>query len=380
MTQTTRRSFLAASSAALGAAAVSRPLAAAAPFGPRRPAKKRILLLGGTSFLGPAIVDAALARGHEPTLFNRGKTNPGLFPDVEQLRGQRRRPRPDKPDDPEQDLTALQGRKWDAVVDTSGYYTGEVEDACKVLAGNVDQYVFISSLSVYESLGKTADPVTEESPLCELDDKYTQSMGAEFENYGALKRYSEDAAAAAFPGAATLVRPGYIVGPGDPSDRFTYWPARFVRGGECLAPGDPDNDLQFVDVRDLGQWIVRLIEDRVTGPFNAVGFDGSVSVAEFLHTGKGTLNHGCSFTWVDDAFLEANDVSSWGEMGCWTPKQKNGHTSNARAIAAGATFRPIAETIRDTADWVRQGRGDRKWRAWMDAQRERDLLARWKAR
>jgi 2'-hydroxyisoflavone reductase len=176
MTQTTRRSFLAASSAALGAAAVSRPLAAAAPFGPRRPAKKRILLLGGTSFLGPAIVDAALARGHEPTLFNRGKTNPGLFPDVEQLRGQRRRPRPDKPDDPEQDLTALQGRKWDAVVDTSGYYTGEVEDACKVLAGNVDQYVFISSLSVYESLGKTADPVTEESPLCELDDKYTRTV------------------------------------------------------------------------------------------------------------------------------------------------------------------------------------------------------------
>jgi 2'-hydroxyisoflavone reductase len=372
-----RRSFLASSSAAAAAVALhtDRQRAASA-----RPAKKRILMLGGTSFLGPAVVTTALAAGHEVTLWNRGKTNPELFPEVEKLKGQRRRPRPDKPNDPPQDLTALVGRKWDAVVDTSAYFTGEVEDVCKVLAGNVAQYVFISSLSVYKTLEVDATPVDEASPLCECADKYTTELGANFENYGALKRYGEDAAAAAFPGGATLVRPGYIVGPGDHSDRFSYWPARFVRGGECLAPGDPDNELQFIDVRDLGEWIVHAIEAGVVGPFNAVGFDGRISVAEFLHTGKGTLNHTCTFTWVDDAFLEQNGVTSWMEMGCWTPKTKNGRASNAKSIAAGARFRPIAETIRDTAAWIREGRGSGPWRAGMTAEREQELLAKWKAR
>jgi len=370
-----RRSFLATSSAA----ALALNAKVLLPVQPR-PAKKRILMLGGTAFLGPAVVNAALAAGHEVTLWNRGKTNPGMFPEVEKLIGQRRRPRPGKPDDPPQDLTALAGRKWDAVVDTSAYFTGEVEDVCKVLAGNVTQYVFVSSLSVYKTLEVDATPVDESSPLCECADKYTTELGANFENYGALKRYCEDAAAAAFPGAATLVRPGYIVGPGDRSDRFSYWPARFVRGGECLAPGDPDNELQFIDVRDLGEWIVLLIEKFTTGPFNAVGFDGRISVEEFLHTGKGTLNHTCTFTWVDDAFLEKNGVSSWGEMGCWTPKAKNGRASNAKSIAAGARFRPIAETIRDTAAWVKEGRGSGPWRAGMTAEREQELLAKWKAR
>lgn len=345
--------------------------------------KKNILVLGGTGFLGPAIVNAGLARGHGFTLFNRGKTNPGLFASashVEQIHGQRRRPRKDRPNAPAQDLSALQNRKWDAVVDTSGYYTGEVEDVCKVLAGNVGQYVYISSLSVYPSLEVSADAIDEQSPLAKLDDKYVEDMGKDFANYGGLKRHCEDAAAAAFPGKATLVRPGYIVGPGDPTDRFTYWPARFLRGGECLAPGSPDNDLQFIDVRDLGEWIVHLIEAGITGPFNAVGFDGSISVAEFLHTGKGTLNHSCSFTWVDDAFLEANKVTAWDEMGCWTPKAKNGHSSNAKSIAAGAKYRPIAETIRDTAAWVKEGRGAGEWKAGMKAEREKDLLAKWKAR
>jgi len=378
----TRRTFLASSSAALAVAAIPQPRPGTRPdrSTATASAKKKILVLGGTSFLGPAVVTTALANGHEITLFNRGKTNPGLFPNVEKLHGQRRRPRPDKPKDPAQDLKALEGRKWDAVVDTSAYYTGEVEDMGKVLAGNVGQYVFISSLSVYKSLEQDNTPVDEQSPLCECADKHTQDLGPNFENYGALKRYCEEAAEAAFPGKATHVRPGYIVGPGDPTDRFTYWPARFLRGGECLAPGPQDNDLQFIDVRDLGDWIVHLIEQGTMGPFNAVGFDGSISVAEFLHTGKGTVNHTCSFTWVDDAFLEQNQVSSWGDMGCWTPKAKNGHASNARAIAAGAKYRPIAETIRDTAAWVKTERGDKPWRAGITAEREQELLAKWKAR
>jgi 2'-hydroxyisoflavone reductase len=378
MPQPTRRSFLAATTAAAAAGLVR---ASHLPLPPApAPRGKRILVLGGTSFLGPAIVTSALARGHTLTLWNRGRTNPGLFPEVEHLRGQRRRPRPGRDGDPAQDLSALADRKWDAVVDTSGYFTGEIEDLGKVLAGNVGQYVFISSLSVYKTLEVDATPVDEQSPRCECDDRYRQDMGKQYEYYGALKRYCEDAAEAAFAGAATLVRPGYIVGPGDPTDRFTYWPARLLRGGECLAPGDPDNELQFVDVRDLGAWIVTLVEQGTMGALNAVGFDGRISTAEFLHTGKGTLNHGCTFTWVDDDFLVANGVSAWGEMGCWTPKAKNGRASNARALAAGATFRPIAETIRDTADWVRDGRGDGAWRAGMTAERERELLTKWQAR
>ncbi|MBK8097659.1 MAG: NAD-dependent epimerase/dehydratase family protein [Planctomycetes bacterium] len=373
----TRRSFLGAAAAIAAAPLV--PAVARQRLAATFRAKKKILILGGTQFLGPAIVRAALAQGHELTLFNRGKTNPGLFPEVEKLQGQRRRPRADRPG-PAQDLTALQGRKWDAVVDTSAYFTGEVEDVCKILAGNVGHYTFISSLSVYKTLEVDATPVDEQSPLAECADKYVQTMGKNFEFYGALKRYCEETAAAAFPGAAALVRPGYIVGPEDPTDRFTYWPARFLRGGECLAPGDMDNDLQFIDVRDLGAWIVKLIEDSVSGPLNAVGFENTITTAEFLHTGKGTLNHGCNFTWVSDAFLEENGVSSWQEMGCWTPKAKNGHSSNARAIATGLKFRPIAETIRDTAAWVQSGRGDREWGAGMKAEREAELLAKWQAK
>lgn len=382
MTKSTRRSFL-----GTAAALASAPLAAAA-HSPRPRleraagfrAKQKILVLGGTSFLGPAIVTPALARGHELTLFNRGRTNPGLFPEVEKLQGQRRRPRADRPNSPPQDLKALEGRKWDAVIDTSAYFTGEVEDVCKILAGNASQYVFISSLSVYPDLGSNDKPIDESSPLASCADPYVQDLGKEFENYGGLKRHCEDAAAKTFGTGATLVRPGYIVGPTDPTDRFSYWPARFTRGGECLAPGDPGNDLQFVDVRDLGEWIVHLVEERIGGAFNAVGFDGPLNTAEFLHTGKGTVNHKCSFTWVDDAFLLENKVSSWGEMGCWTPKSMNGHTSNQRAIDAGARFRPVAETIRDTAEWVKQGRGDVPWRAGMTAEREQELLAKWKKR
>lgn len=374
----TRRSFLQATAAASAAASLTPGLVAGTTPRARR-APKRILMLGGTGWLGPEVVRAGLAGGHTLTLFNRGRSNPHLFPDVEKREGQRRRPRPGH-DDPEQDLSALEQGEWDAVVDTSAYFTGEVEDAAALLKGRVGQYVVISSLSVYPSLGVDATPITEQSPLATLPDKYVQSMGDDYANYGGLKRYCEDAAREAFPDGATLVRPGYIVGPGDRSDRFTYWPARFLRGGECLAPGPQDNDLQFIDVRDLGAWIVRLIEQEATGPFNAVGFDGPLNTAEFLYTGKGTVNSRCTFTWVDDDFLVDNGVSSWGEMSCWTPAASNGHTSNARALDAGLVCRPIADTIRDTAAWVQQGRGDRPWSAGMTAEREAELLKKWRAR
>ncbi|MFN3240350.1 MAG: NAD-dependent epimerase/dehydratase family protein [Planctomycetota bacterium] len=365
----TRRSFLGTSAAAAGALYV--------PFRLTQP--KRILMLGGTGWLGPAIVRAGLERGHTFTLFNRGRSNPHLFPEVDKRKGQRRRPRPGS-SDPAQDLSALERGEWDAVVDTSAYFTGEVEDVAKVLQGRVGQYVFISSLSVYPALGENADTITEDAALATCEDKYTTDLGKNFERYGALKRYGEDAAEAAFPGRTTKVRPGYIVGPGDKTDRWTYWPKRLLRGGEILAPGDRDQFTQFVDVRDLGAWIVKLIEDGSYGPFNATGFDARISMAEFLHTGKGSINHRCSFTWVDDAFLEEHEVTPWGQMPAWMPAKRNGYADNRRAMQAGLTFRPIAQTLADTAAWVQDGRGDGPWRAGMSAEREAELLAAWRKR
>jgi 2'-hydroxyisoflavone reductase len=380
----TRRSFLGAAAAAAAVTAMGPSLPAAQPrMAATFRGKKTILVLGGTSFLGPAFVDAAIARGHTLTLFNRGKTNPGLFPDVEKIHGQRRRPKPGKPIDaknPAQDLEALKKRKWDAVVDTSAYFTGEVEDVCAILAGNVAHYTFVSSMSVYKTLELEATPVDEQSPLCECKDKYTTDLGREYENYGALKRYCEDAVVAAFPGNSALVRPGYIVGPGDPSDRFTYWPMRFVRGGETLAPGDPKNDLQFIDVRDLGEWIVHGIEGLIAGPFNAVGFDKPLTTGEFLDAGKEAVKSSCAFTWVTDKFLEDNAVSSWQDMGCWTPTAKNGHGINKRMLAAGAKFRSVGDTVRATAEWAQKRPADYEWKAGITAGREAELLAKWKAR
>ncbi|GAB4150226.1 MAG: SDR family oxidoreductase [Planctomycetota bacterium] len=374
----TRRGFL-ASAAALSARGQGPSLAPTPRRSAPPPEKLSILILGGTGFLGPAIVEAALARGHILTLFNRGKTNPDLFPDVEKLRGQRRRP--SRAGAPPQDLEALKGRDWDAVVDTSGYFTGEVEDSAKLLAGHAKHYTFVSSLSVYRNLESDDSPIDEQSPLAECEDKYATSMGRNYERYGALKRYCEEAAERFFPGRTLRLRPGYIVGPRDNSDRFTWWPVRIRRGGECIGPGDPDNELQFIDVRDLGEFVVHAIERSVTGPVNAVGFDGRISVAEFLYCAKGTLNHRCSFTWVSDEFLERNGVQPWGSMPCWTPKKKNGHASNRRAIEAGMAFRPIAETIRATADWAEAERpSGRPWRTGLTPEREKELLEKWKSR
>lgn len=385
-TPVTRRSFLGSGAAAAGC--LSLPLAGAssllAPANTMPAHKpKRILMLGGTGWLGPATVRAGIARGHHFTLFNRGKSNPTLFDDVpdhvEKRRGQRRRPTADG-SSPKQDLTALAKGEWDAVVDTSAYFTKDVEDICAVLQDRVAHYVSISSLSVYPDLGLNDATITEDTNLATCEDNYATDMGERWERYGALKRYCEDAAEAAYPGKTAKVRPGYIVGPGDGTDRFTYWPKRFLRGGEILAPGRPDNEVQFIDVRDLGAWLVHLIENGTAGPFNAVGFDGRISMADLVHTGKGAVNHKCEFTWVDDEFLLENKVTSWGELGCWTPKKSNGHTDVTRAMQAGLTFRPIAETIRDTADWVKRGRGDKPWRAGMKHAREVELLAGWKKR
>lgn len=352
----TRRRFL----ASLAAPGVLK--AAASP-------KKRILILGGTGFLGPATVAAARGRGHELTLFNRGKTRPGLFPDIETLLGDR---------DPEkgEGLKALQGRKWDAVIDNSGYFPRQVAASAKLLAPNVEQYLFISSISVYagnsvEGQDETAKVGTTPDPTVEKITELT---------FGPLKALCEQASQAALPGRTAVVRPGYIVGPDDPSGRFTYWPVRIDRGGEALAPGAPGDPVQIIDVRDLGAWLVTLVENGTTGVFNATGPERRLAWGDVLAacqkaaTAKGTL------TWVQGEW-----IAKQGEeiFPIWAPYQ--GDTRgfhmwrNARAVKAGLTFRPHENTVRDTLAWYKtQEPGGRSKLAGPAPQKEAELLAAWK--
>ncbi|MBA3366383.1 MAG: NAD-dependent epimerase/dehydratase family protein, partial [Actinobacteria bacterium] len=315
----------------------------------------KLLVLGGTVFLGRHLVEAALRRGHEVTLFNRGRTNASLFPEVERLRGDR-----------DGHLGALENGHWDAAIDTSGYFPRVVRASAELLADRVEHYTFVSSVSVYADLSVPPD---ESSPVGALEDETVEEFGPEFENYGPLKALCERESARAFPGRALIVRPGLIVGPQDPTDRFTYWPRRLARGGEILAPGPPARRTQFIDVRDLAEWLVAMIERRATGVFNAV--NEGVSFAELLE--------GDSVTWVDDEFLLAHGVGEWMELPLWIadPAFKGMEEADvSAAVAAGLRFRRVSETVRDTAEWDK-GRGDYEPKAGLAPEREAELLAAW---
>ncbi len=333
------------------------------------PAKKRILILGGTGFLGPATVEAARARGHELTLFNRGKTRPGLFPGIETLLGDR---------DPKvgEGLKALEGRKWDAVIDNSGYFPRIVGASARLLAPNTNHYIFISSLSVYadnslEGLDETARVGTISDPTVE---KITEGA------YGPLKALCEQAAESAMPGRVTVVRPGYIVGPDDPSGRFTYWPVRIDRGGEVLAPGAPTDPIQFVDVRDLGSWLINLVEGRVIGVFNALGPAKRLSWGALLKACQEAAANKSTLTWVPGAWVAKQ---GWEIFPIWAPymgETRGFHTwKTDRAVKAGLKFRPYQQTVRDTLAWYKtQGSGERTKLAGPTPERESELLAAWK--
>jgi 2'-hydroxyisoflavone reductase len=336
------------------------------------PGKPRnILILGGTQFLGPALVEFARSRGHTLTLFNRGKTNPGLFPDVEKLQGDR---------DPNkgEGLKALEGRKWDAVVDTSGYVPRVVKASAELLAPNTEHYVFVSSISVYKDLSQYG--INESSPVATVEDETTEKV---MEHYGALKALCEKAAETAMPGRVLNVRPGLIVGPDDPSDRFTYWPARLARGGEVLAPGDGQDPIQFIDARDLARWLILGVERRTTGVFNATGPSQPVLMKDFLELNKQVSGSDASLTWVDTAFLEKHKVSPWMDMPAWMPRTGDtkglGGVSIEKAVAAGLTFRPTAEIVRDTLAWFKTLPPERqaKLDAGLTAEREKEVLAAW---
>jgi 2'-hydroxyisoflavone reductase len=334
--------------------------------------KARILILGGTGFLGPQLVEIARARGHRITLFNRGKSNPHLFPEIEKLRGDR-----------DGDLEALRGREWDAVIDTSGYVPRIVRASAELLAPAVEHYVFISSISVYANFARK--DIDEQHPVGTLDDKDRDSEDVRA-HYGQLKALCEQAAEASMPGRVANIRPGLIVGPGDGTDRFTYWPVRVARGGEVLAPGSGDDGTQFIDVRDLAAWTIEVVEMRHRGVYNAVGPDLPISMKAFLSECKRVTGSDATFTWVPADFLEAQKVAPWMQMPMWIPAKGEdigfASVSNRKAVERGLKFRPVEDTVRATLEWFRSLPEERqtRMRAGLPAEREAEVLSAWRDR
>jgi 2'-hydroxyisoflavone reductase len=334
----------------------------------------RILILGGTGFTGPYQVRYALGRGHKVTTFNRGKTHPGELPkEVEQLIGDRNGR-----------LDALKNRQWDVVIDNPTTLPAWVRDAAQILKGNVERYVFISTISVY---GEPKEGVDENAPTEKYDgpDPYKETLEAMrasgFKTYGPLKALSEREAEKSFPGKALVIRPGLIVGPRDETDRFTYWPVRIDRGGDVLAPGAPNDPVQFIDARDLAEWTIRMVEKRETGIYNATGPAKPLGIGGMLDGIKDALKSKAIFTWVSEDFLTQQKVQAWSDMPVWTGKEGGlSRTKIDRALSKGLTFRPLAETARDTLVWFKSLPQDRqsKLRAGLSPEREAEVLAAWK--
>ena len=329
-----------------------------------------MLVLGGTGFLGPHVVDAALAKSWEVTLFNRGKTRPELFPGVEKLQGDR-----------DGNLEALRGRTWDAVVDTSGYVPRIVGDSAKLLADQVEHYMFVSSISAYADFSKvnlleTAAVATMPDPKVEVVKEF----------YGALKALCEQTAEATMPGRVTNVRPGYIVGPGDPTDRFTYWPVRIKAGGDVVAPGLPTDPLQFIDVRDLAAWMIGALEHRHMGVFNLCGPREPTPIGEFLETCIEATGSDAKLTWIDTPFLDSQKVGLGADLPIWVPGTGEtagfGQVSNAKALATGLQCRDARSILVDTLAYFEglpEARRKTLRAGWSRA-REAEVLAAFRAR
>ena len=337
-----------------------------------------MLILGGTRFLGRAVVETALARGHDVTLFNRGETNPDLYPQVEKLRGNRNG-----------DLGALAGRDWDVVVDTSGYVPRVVRASSELLADHAGHYVFVSSISVYGDFSEVARE--DETPLIRIDDTSDESL--EGDRYGGFKALCEQVVADVFPGRSARVRAGLIVGANDPTGRFTYWPTRVARGGEVLAPGRKGRQVQFIDVRDLGAWLVHLGEQKVSGTFNATGPEPPITMGELLETCRAVSGSRARITWVDEDFLREHEVGEWMQLPLWIAEtgdpawRRFQEVDVSRAVAAGLRFRMVADTVRDTLEWALVtgdpgaplASGIDIGEAGMDPEREAELLTEWRA-
>lgn len=366
---TTRRQFI-KMSAATAFAASTRSISL---FAEKSVKPLHILILGGTGFTGPYQVRYALSRGHKVTTFNRGKTHPGELPsEVEQLVGDRNGK-----------LDALKNRKWDVVIDNPTTLPAWVRDAAQILKGNVERYVFISTISVYPESRNGPD---ENSPLEKYEgpDPYLETLEAMkangYKTYGPLKALSEKEAEKWFPGKTLIIRPGLIVGPRDETDRFTYWPVRIDRGGEVLAPGLPNDPVQFIDARDLAEWTIRMVENREAGIYNATGPAKPLTIGGMLEQVKAALNPRAKLTWISEDFLKQQKVEAWSDMPVWTGVESGlARAKIDRALAKGLAFRSLGETARQTLAWFKSLPQDRqsKLRAGLTPEREAEVLATW---
>ncbi len=337
-----------------------------------------ILILGGTGFTGPYQVKYAVARGHHVTVFNRGMTHPGVLPvGVQELVGDRETGK----------LDTLKNKKWDVVIDNPAMLPRWVRDVGEILKDNIGHYIFISTISVYRDDLKAGSDET--APVASYEGKDAMKetrqsvIASNFALYGPLKALSEKEAEKWFPGKTCIIRPGLIVGPGDETDRFTYWPVRIERGGEVLAPGDPKDPVQFIDARDLAEWTIRMAEQGATGVYNATGPAERLTIGGMLEGIKSALQSNAKFTFVPADFLEKHDVAPWTDMPVWVPPDKPAggisSVSNRRALEKGLTFRPLAETARDTLNWFKmQGEvRQKKMHAGLTKEREAEVLAAW---
>lgn len=319
----------------------------------------KLLILGGTQFLGRAVVEAALKRSHEVTLFNRGQTNPDLFPEVEKVRGDR-------------GVDPIPRGEWDAVIDTSGYVPAVVRRSAEALRNSVQRYLFVSSISAYAgfSEGPTEDSQRARLAKGQPDDELQSS----YENYGALKALCEDVVSEVYGERAVIVRPGLIVGPHDPTGRFTYWPHRIARGGEFIVPGSPEDQIQFIDARDLGAWLVELCARREWGAFNAT--HPGLFWGELVDSCVQVTGSDARPVWVDADWLAAQGVGQWMELPLWLHEPGAVGMMRAdvsRAVAAGLTFRPLDEIVRGTLEAAETTED-----AGMKPERERELIEAWR--
>ena len=324
----------------------------------------RILIIGGTRFLGRHLVESALERSHEVTLFNRGKSNPNLFPQLETILGDR-----------EQDMNKLEGRIWDAVIDVAGYLPRIVRLSAEALKDSVARYVFISSVSVYEDFKQIG--IDESYSVGKLQDEMVEEITGE--TYGPLKALCEKVVQDTYGERALIIRPGLIVGPHDPTDRFTYWPVRIARGGDVLAPQKPEAAIQVIDVRDLSDFIIQLIQDHASGIYNATGPDYELTIGRLLETSKQVSGSNANIHWASVEFLNQHQVEPWSDMPTWIPDDEEGvgfsRVDVSRTIAAGLKFHPLEETVRDTLAWAQTRPADHEWRAGLTAEREAQVLA-----
>jgi 2'-hydroxyisoflavone reductase len=327
----------------------------------------KILLLGGPKFVGYHVIEAALARGHELTLFNRGQTHADRFPEVERIVGDR-----------DTDLEKLRGREWDAVIDTCGYFPRQVREAAGLLADSVGHYTFISTISVYADI--TTAGLTEDAELATLEDESIEEVTPE--SYGPLKVLCEQAAEAAMPGRVFNMRPGLIVGPHDPTDRFTYWAVRPSLGGKLLAPDNPDIPAQVLDVRDMAAWNIAMLEAGLTGTIHATGPMPALRLGDVINAAAAAAGTTVEPEWVSEAFLLENEVGPFVQLPLWVPKAVQGmmQVNVRRALDAGLTLRPIEDTIRDTLAWHQTRPADHEWQAGLKPAREQELLEKWAAR